>query len=59
MREHRGRNGEEDEADEDALPTIDLATEITHGQAGKGHAQRAGIDRKAHLRRRYAVMAGE
>ena len=59
MREQRGRDGEEDEADQDALPAIDLAAEIADGQAGKGHAQGAGIDGKAHLRRRHAVMLGE
>ena len=59
MREQRGRDGEHDEADQDAFPAIDLATEIADGQARKGHAQRAGIDGKAHLRRRHAVMLGE
>ena len=59
MREQRGRNGEHDEADQDASPAIDLATEIADGQARKGHTQRAGIDGKAHLRRRHAVMLGE
>ena len=59
MREQRGRDGEHDEADQDAFPAIDLATEIADGQARKGHAQGAGIDGKAHLRRRHAVMLGE
>ena len=59
MREQRGRDGEQDEADQDAFPAIDLATEIADGQTGKGHAQGAGIDGKAHLRRRHAVMLGQ
>ena len=59
MCEHGGRNGEHDEADQDAFSAINLATEIADGQARKGHTQRAGIDGKPHLRRRHAVMLGE
>ncbi len=57
MREQRGRDGKQDEADQDPRPAVDLAAEIADREAGKRHAQGAGIDGKAHGRGRDAVMA--
>ena len=59
MREQRGRDGEHDEADQDAFAAVDLAAEIADGEAGKRHAERAGIDGKAHGAGADAVMRGQ
>jgi hypothetical protein len=59
VRKHRGRDGEQDEADQDPFPAIDLAAEIADCQAGKCHAERAGVHGKAHGGGRDAVMARE
>ena len=56
MRQQRGGNGEDDEADQDAFAAVDLPAEIADGETGKCHAERAGIDGKAHGGGADAIM---
>jgi hypothetical protein len=49
-RKQGGRDGEQDEADEDAFSPVDLAAEIAD-QPGHRHAHGAGVDGKTHLKR--------
>jgi hypothetical protein len=59
VRQQRGGDGKHDQTDEDALAPVDLTAEIADREAGKGHAERAGIDGKSHGRRADAVMLGK
>jgi hypothetical protein len=52
QREQRRRDREQRQAHPDAAPPVDVPADQRDDDAGGGHAERAGVDRGAHLRRR-------
>ena len=58
-RQQRRGDREQDQAQENAEPPVDMRAEEADDEAGNRHAERAGVDRKAHRRGRYVVMPGQ
>ena len=58
-RQQRGGDREQDQAQQNAEPAVDMRAQEADNEAGDRHAERAGVDRKAHLGRRHVVMPGQ
>ena len=59
MRKQSGRDREHEQAEQDAHAPVDRAAEIADREPRNRHAHGAGVDGKAHGRRRDAVMLGQ
>ncbi|MHC2369396.1 hypothetical protein ACVIQT_004044 [Bradyrhizobium diazoefficiens] len=56
-RQQARRHRQQREAEQDAGPPVDMRAEEADDEASNRHAEGAGVDGKAHRRRRDAVMA--